>query len=105
MSKTQVERRDVAALSSILLLAACVCICAPAQPSTRVVPTWTGNPHGDADVYLTKDGHEIVVLVPDGSGKRNVVRVNLCNDVVPLVSQSLREISSGSFANSFTIRK
>ncbi len=83
------------------------------NPEVAPPPTWPQSgrmPDESADryVFLTRDRHTVVVLIPekpeDGmSGPKKIVRVPLWNNSHPLLELSITTAASGGFSYHYTI--
>ncbi|MBI2685659.1 MAG: hypothetical protein HYX27_05030 [Acidobacteria bacterium] len=72
------------------------------------VPVWSGSgetgPSSTSnDVFITADGHELIVLAPDENQKRSVKRVRLWNQIEPTVDIRISSTSPGRIQYRYAI--
>ena len=97
--------RRVAAPTVALWLAA-VPLAAGVEGPYPAPPIWPGDAHKTLpgqDVFLTQDGHEIIVLAPAPDGTKKIVRIRLWNDLAPSVSEGIESLDHGLLRYAFTI--
>ncbi len=71
-------------------------------------PTWPEDgrippEHRDRLVFLTRDEHTIVVLVPQAGGSKKIVRVALKNDLVPSMPVAIQRLPESSLEYAYTL--
>jgi hypothetical protein len=76
-----------------------------AQPP---VPIWTGKGEtgpdsSKHDVFLSADGHTLIVLVPNTEGGKTVKQVPLWNDIAPTVNVSVLPLGPGRWRYLYSI--
>ena len=82
-------------------------------PSNRLrgqppVPIWTGSGETGPsstkqNVFLSEDGHHLIVIVPRENGGKTVERYPLWNDVFPTAVQIMRPLGTGRWAYEYAI--
>ncbi len=104
-SLTKLVPRHTAQFLAPLCLAVTLAAEGPEGPYPAP-PIWPGDAHKalpGQDVFLTRDGHEIIVLAPAPDGAKKIVRVRLWNDLAPSVSEEIQPLDHGLLRYAFTI--